>query len=143
MSKIENLTYCQFRGRFETSPERSVLLVELNQFLKHLQSNYSNYRILVYGSFISEKTAPGDVDVMVYVCSTPTDPGFAKISELRKLTNEAVDVFALKLSSSFMPAEPIPDAAAMVQEFNAREAHIAKGIFCGDAIELLSSVDRP
>ena len=132
-----SLTLAQFRTQFGTTPERQRLLDELDSFLAQLQFNFKMYRVLAYGSFLSQKPVPGDIDVMVSVSSALSDPGFNKFKKLQELATEEVDVFTLNLKNSFGIADPVPDADSMVSAFNSRKAHLAKGIQCQDAIELL------
>jgi hypothetical protein len=131
-----SLTFAQFRNQFGATPERERLLDEFDKFLGQLRINFANYRVLVYGSFLSQKLVPGDLDVMVSVSSTLTDPGFNRFIKLQELATEEVDVFTLNLKSNFDLAEPVPNAESMVLAFNTREAHVAKGIQCKEAIEI-------
>lgn len=132
---ITSLTLDQFKVQYGATQKRKLLLAELEQFLANLTENFSSYRVLVYGSFISLKPEPGDIDVMVSVICSPKDAGFARFKNLQELATSNVDVFTLNLKSSFGATEPVPDAEAMVIAFNAREAHVTTGIHCSDAIE--------
>ena len=86
-----SLTIAQFRSQFGTTPDRLRLLSEFEGFLTQLRSNFTQYRVLVYGSFISQKQVPRDIDVIVSVSSSPTDPGFNKFSKLQALATQCVD----------------------------------------------------
>lgn len=130
-------TLTEFKTRFGTNETRCGLLKELEVFLQALAQNFQNFRVLVYGSFISKKPEPGDIDVMVHTFATPKDLGFSKFKKLQELASENVDVFTLDLHMSFGSPETPLDAELMVEKFNAREAHIAKGIRCINAIELV------
>jgi predicted nucleotidyltransferase len=132
-----SLTIAQFRSQFGTTPDRLRLLSEFEGFLTQLRSNFTQYRVLVYGSFISQKQVPRDIDVIVSVSSSPTDPGFNKFSKLQALATQCVDVFTLNLKSSFDAVDPVPDAESMIVAYNTREAHTAKGIHCKAAIEIV------
>jgi predicted nucleotidyltransferase len=134
---ISAVSIPEFKTRFGTSERRLALLASLDNFLHALSENFSSFRVVAYGSFTSDKTEPSDIDVMVCVCSSPTDQGFNKYKRLQELADASVDVFTLRLGNSFCPAEAPPDAAAMVQQFNDFKAHVTKGIRCERAIELL------
>lgn len=130
-------TLPEFKACFGTNEKRRTLLASLDAFLDALQANFRSFRVLAYGSFITEKEEPGDIDVMVYVCSTPVDSGFNKVGRLQQLANKDMDVFSLKVCMSFdQPTEP-HDAAAMVEGFNGLDAHVIKKIRCDRAIELV------
>ena len=133
---IISLTFAEFQKQFGHNSERQKMLLELEEFLNKLRSNFSNYRILVYGSFLSQESEPGDIDVMVSVNSVCTDPGFNKFSELQSLATGRVHVFTLNLKDSFEDAT-VPNAQSMLSEFDSRPAHIAKGIRCTEVIELI------
>lgn len=126
-----------FSLKFGTSDKRKALIAELEVFLANLDQNFSNYRVIAYGSFISQKPEPGDIDVMVHVHSTSKDIGFNKFRKLQELATSGVDVFTLSLKASFGPPESVPDAKKMLEAFNALETHIAKGIHCNHVIELM------
>ncbi len=134
-------TLTEFKTRFGTNKTRCGLLKDLEVFLQALEQNFQSFRVLAYGSFISNKPEPGDIDVMVHAFATPKDRGFNKFKKLQELASENVDVFTLNLQMSFGSPESLPDAELMVEKFNALEAHIAKGINCVDAIELV--LERP
>jgi len=131
------MTLAQFRIRYGTTPARQLLLDELESFVAQLKANFSRFRVLAYGSFLSQKHVLDDIDVLVCVSSAPSDRGFNRFKKLQELASERVDVFTLSLKSSFGSPEPVPDADAMISAFNTQEAHIAKNIQCKHAIELV------
>jgi predicted nucleotidyltransferase len=134
---ITTMTPSDFRALYGINASRLALLGALDAFLHALQEEFRSSRVLAYGSFITEKDQPGDIDVMVVVCSTPTDPGFAKRRQLQELASAEIDVFTLRLSMGSGPKTDPPPAADMVEMFNGLERHVTKGIRCSHAIELV------
>lgn len=135
------MTLSQFRAKFGTNETRVLLLDDLEIFMASLQSNFRNSRVLVFGSFLSDKDYPGDIDVMAYVLASPTDSGFNKFLQLQPLAPASIDVFTLQLSMSFGPPQPLPTAEAMISAFNSLEAHVASATSCTSAIELVGEAE--
>lgn len=134
---ISTATLPDFKSRFGANQARLVLLAALDDFLLTLQANFKSFRILAYGSFISDKEYPSDIDVMVHVCGTSIDPGFNKFKTVGELAVLGIDVFTLSLSMSFDKPQPPPDAESMLEHFNGLESHLENGTKCDHAIELL------
>lgn len=140
------MTIPELRAKFGTNDTRLSLLDELDAFVASLRSNFSVFRLLVFGSFITSKELPSDIDVMAYVLATPEDPGFNKFLQLKTLAPASIDVFTLHLSMSFGSPRPLPAAESMIAAFNSLEAHVASGTACQFAVELVDqtgSADGP
>jgi hypothetical protein len=132
------MTFADFKKQFGWNTHRQNLLADLAPFVAQLQANFATFRVVAYGSFISDKSEPGDIDLMVHVVSTPADPGFISIGRVRTLASASLDVFTLRLSKSLdSPPTALPAADEMIADFNARESHIEKGIRCDAGIELI------
>lgn len=129
----------EFKAQFGTNNVRQLFLAELETFLLSLQSNFNSFRLLIYGSFITDKEDRSDIDVMAHVCASPADRAFGKLTRLRNLAPSHVDVFTLESSNSIDLQQLPPTASSMNASFNDLEAHLAKGIECGYALELALS----
>ena len=132
------MTFADFEKRFGWNTHRQNLLADLGPFVAQLQANFATFRVVAYGSFISDKGEPGDIDLMVHVVSTRADPGFNSITRARTLAAPTLDVFTLRISQAFeSPPATLPSADEMIADFNARESHIESGIHCDGGIELI------
>lgn len=130
------LTVEEFTQQFGGNAHRQGLLAHLNPFLIALRAQFRSFRIVAFGSFITEKQDPTDIDLMVHVVTAPADSGYNKITRLRTLANPALDVFTLKIAMSQTTA-PLPSAEEMVEAFNDRESHREKGISCVAGVGLI------
>ncbi|WP_106351228.1 DUF6932 family protein [Paraburkholderia fungorum] len=130
------MTFADFEKQFGWNTHRQNLLADFGPFVAQLRANFSSFKIVAYGSFISGKSAPGDIDLMVHVVSTPADPGFTPIIRIRTLAPATLDVFTLSLFKTLDSPPALPSADEMIADFNARESHIEKSIHCDTGIEL-------
>lgn len=133
------MSLAELSAEYGTNETRANLLSELETFLHALEQNFSVYRLLVYGSFLTAKEDPSDIDVMTHVCGSPSDAGFSKITFLRHLAPPHIDVFTLSLSKSYGEVRLPPSAHSMVESFNNLDRHLHNGTTCHSAVELTGS----
>jgi predicted nucleotidyltransferase len=139
MRMIKKQTIDEFEASNVNNQAREALMLDFRVFMEELKLYFGIYRVLVYGSFISCKAHPSDIDVMVYVCATPSDLGFNKFRNLQQIAKPSLDVFTLKMRNSFEGCEEAPTAAELFEQFNSMPAHIEKGIACLAAVEIVAT----
>ncbi|MDP3517131.1 MAG: hypothetical protein Q8S94_08185, partial [Pseudohongiella sp.] len=130
------MTLDDFKEKFGTSDHRKNLLSSLDNFSVSMREKYSCYRALAFGSFITEKETPSDIDIMIYVISTPRDKGFNKHIKAQELADNNLDIFTISMVSSFANDTTLPSAAEMKNQFNSLPSHIEKEIKCNSYIEI-------
>ncbi len=136
---IKAMSLTELSAEYGTNETRVNLLSELKAFRDILDENFSVYRLLVYGSFLTAKDNPSDIDVMAHICASPSDAGFSRITFLRHVAPPHIDVFTLNLSKSFDVRRSPPTAQSMVESFNNLDSHLDNGTACHLAVELTRS----
>ena len=56
----------EFKTTYVTNEHRVALFAELQKFIKDVEEYFHPYTIAVYGSFITEKPDPSDIDVLLH-----------------------------------------------------------------------------
>lgn len=56
----------QFKAKYAFNERREFLFDELERFIKKVDEFLSPYLLAVYGSYITNKPAPGDIDVILH-----------------------------------------------------------------------------
>lgn len=130
------ITFLEASNKYGSTQRRKDLLRDLEQLLDLVCSQFSKKRVLLFGSFITDKPEPSDLDVMLAIETVPGDSGFNKYRCKSDLPKGGLDIFALQFTTSFEP-RGIGTAEEMVEEFNSLPAHQQKNIRCRGYVEIL------
>ena len=125
----------EFRAQFGTSSRRGSLVDSLENYIDCLNSSFSAIRVLVFGSFISDRSEPRDVDIIVHAVALPHDACFNSLGKLSDFAPEGIDVRGT-LTSTFDKAPKLAEADTMVSDFNADKKNKESGIVCDSWVEI-------
>jgi Family of unknown function (DUF6932) len=134
--RVSHMTLDEFKKRYGKNPHREKLLLSLEDFSASLRARFSCYRTLAYGSFITEKNEPNDIDIIICIASSPKDSGFNLRRKAQEFADDNLDIFTLSLKTSFDEEIKVPTAVEMQMKFNSLPNHVEKGINCDSFIEL-------
>lgn len=120
---MQILNLADFVVRYNGSERRQALLIELKKEIAHLCGFASSFRVLVFGSFLTEKPVPGDIDLLI--------AGIGKTFALRYpqvTSKDDLDLmtwFSVPLHGSSLR---VPSAEELVHRFNNEQSNAEKGI---------------
>lgn len=137
---ITEMNIQDFEQSFGTSETRRNFLQELKELIKIIEEGFTNYKIIVYGSFITDKETPSDIDVIVEACAGIGDKGIGNNSTFRKVAPPNVHVFTARMNRQAGPAQAASPAIDLVDKFNKTERNIKNGITCREAIEIIKNI---
>ncbi|WP_430227679.1 DUF6932 family protein [Paraburkholderia tropica] len=138
------MSFDEFKQYFGYNEHRLSLLAELESFLQTVGAQFSSFRVLAFGSFITDKEKPGDFDLLMHITCTMNDQGFRDATTLGRFV-KSLNLAKLNvhgnLSKSFPPDEiALKSAQQIVDDFNDAPKNRAGKISCTHAIELAQVV---
>ena len=131
------MTVSEFRDRYAMNECRRTLVLALEEFVDVLQHSFSAHRILVFGSFITIKPEPGDIDLLGHAIAVPGGDYFnVPRLKLSSIAPTGIDVRG-GAGSSFDEIPAPLDAIALVEQFNENEKNKGSDIVCETWIEII------
>lgn len=124
------VTIHNLRERYAWNDTRSDLLACLERDLEKVAHALVSYRVVIYGSFVSNKDEPRDIDVLLTGNFKPGE--FPPIS----FVSGSHVHWKTYLSEGHSPS--LPSAEQMVVSFNSEPANRAKGIEVKEWVELVT-----
>ena len=122
----------EFRQTYVVNSHRNKIFLELLDYANVVNQYLFPYLLLVYGSFISEKENPNDIDILLH--------GFVKTRKIREFDIRALlsqnsvhvtnDISALMLETKLMTA------SELVEWFESGDENKAKGIKVGEWVQI-------
>lgn len=123
------MTEEEFVATYCTSARREELFAELKHAMRIVRESMDPVRVVVYGSFVTEKEFPGDIDVLL--CGDLRPERWTS-EPFQPPSSETVHIKAtVRLPG---PKPTLPDAESMIAGFN--EANRTKDIAVGHWVEL-------
>jgi len=130
-ASIRTMTLEEFRGVFAVNERRSYLLGELLEELNVVARQCEKVSVIVFGSYITGKEEPGDIDVLVSLVPKKDHVYSIMKNGLEKEHVKNVDV-------QFQRGEYFTKSAGqLVDYFNGNPYNFRKGIRIDRAVELL------
>ncbi len=130
-ASIRSMALDEFREAFAVNERRSYLLGELLDELNVVARQCEKVSVIVFGSYITEKEAPGDIDVLVSLVPKKDHVYAIMTKGLEKKHEKVVDVQFQRGEYSTKSAEQLVDY------FNGNPYNFRKGVRIARAVELL------
>ncbi len=122
----------KFKDSYITSLQREKIYSEFEDYLKTVKEYLSPYVLLVYGSFITEKEYPNDIDVLLH--------GFVKDEKVATFKIDMVrsrGLVHVKSEVSMLKKETIiKSSEELIEWFQEGEKNKAKGIKVGEYVQI-------
>ncbi len=128
---LARLTLEEFSGRYASNEQRKRLFELFVEELKSIRSQCSSLRILVFGSYITNKSVPRDIDVLISLIPSEDCMYALWTGGLRREHPDKVDVHYYK-TQLYMK-----DADGLLEHFNANPKNELQGIAIHDAVEII------
>ena len=116
---MPEITLAQLEEQHATSDLRRELLAKFQEELAEWQGYLADINIWLFGSFLSDKQEPGDIDVLLAGRLKPGAPLPPKLPRKHK-----GEVHLL----SIIGTGALANKERLVQKFNAQEGNVKKGI---------------
>jgi len=127
---IERINFREFCFRYAFNEHRKKLLRLLVEDLDVIKGQCDRLRVLIFGSYISFKKNPKDIDILLALIPNRDSVYAIMKSGLRRKHPGTVDVQFNK-AQRFMK-----DADSLIRNFNENPLNKRKGIVINDAVEL-------
>ncbi len=122
----------EFRKTYAVNSHRNRIFLEFLDYANAVNEYLSPYLLLVYGSFISEKENPNDIDILLH--------GFVKTRKLRKFDIRMLlsknSIHVTNDISALMQETKLMTARELVEWFESGEENKAKGIKVGEWVQI-------
>jgi predicted nucleotidyltransferase len=128
---LTQLTLEELSGRYAGNEQRKRLFDLFVDELKSIQAQCSRLRVLVFGSYITGKNSPRDIDVLISLI--PSDDCMYTLwtEGLHREHPDEVDVHYYKTQRY------IKDAEGLLVHFNNNRINELQGIAIRDAVEII------
>ena len=124
----------KFKSEFVFNTHRQEMYANFEEYLEYLKSIFEFVTIIVFGSFITEKEQPNDIDILVF--GNPNKKGWNEIDERLKINRGlSLDTKEFINTKFEIILSPI-DADCMINQFNNQENNKQKGIEIKNYIEI-------
>jgi hypothetical protein len=127
---IRKLTIEEFAGRFSNNDRRKYLLDLLIEDLEYIKSQCSQLCVLIFGSYITSKKYPGDIDVLISLIACQESVYMVWTDGLQQKHPKLVDIHYYKTQ------QYIKDASGLLKHFNKNPKNELQGISIKKAIEI-------
>jgi hypothetical protein len=128
---IKRLHLDGFRKKFAYNDRRKSLVERFIEEMECVKSQCTKLRVLIYGSYLTSKKNPGDIDVFISLIPDK-DCVFKIITDgLRRVHPEEVDIQFHKTQYF------IQDAEKMMKYFNENEINKKNGVVMRKAVEIV------
>ncbi|HDP80470.1 MAG TPA: hypothetical protein ENN21_06465 [Spirochaetes bacterium] len=124
----------EFRGRFVFTKRREELLRLFLDEMKTVRSQCERVRVLVFGSFITGKEEPADMDVLLSILPNRDNVYRLYTSTLEREHPREIDVQYVKSTWRLRTAE------SLLAFFNRNPINVKKGVRVTEAVELTGLV---
>ncbi|MEL7799684.1 DUF6932 family protein [Idiomarina loihiensis] len=131
---MEKINIVEFKARYATNKHRIVLFEELERFLEKVDDFLSPYSVAIYGSYITDKSDPSDVDLLLH--------GFVKETKHSDYTPKTLvpegHVHLQKFITSYTLCEKkLKDMSVIIDEFCSTEANRERRFEINEYVEIL------
>lgn len=127
---ITPLTLLQFKKKYCFSRTRADLFDKLTAELDNIGEQIEKMRILVFGSFLSEKEEPSDIDIIISLVPNRDSMYMFMTDGLYRLYPEEIDI-------QYNRHELLLDSAEhLIQVFNKNPFNKKQGITIEECVEL-------
>jgi predicted nucleotidyltransferase len=127
---ITAYTLDEFREAFASGDRRKYLYGLFLEELALIQSQCAVVRVLVFGSYITEKEEPHDIDLLISLIADSDCVYEVWARGLRRVHPDEVDVHYYKTQLY------VKDAEGLLRHFNANPKNELYGIAIRDAVEI-------
>lgn len=127
---IKKLTLDEFAGKFSFSDRRKYLHDLFVDEMEFIKSQCSQLRVLVFGSYITSKRNPRDIDVLLSLIACEEAVYTVWTDGLRQRHPKEVDIHYYKTQQF------IKDAAGLLKHFNKNPKNELQGISIKKAVEI-------
>ena len=127
---IRKLTIEEFAGKFSYNEQRKYLLDLLVDELEFIKLQCIQLRVLIFGSYITSKKNPRDIDVLISLIACKDSVYTVWTDGLRQKHPKDVDVHYYKTQ------QYIKDAAGLLKHFNKNPKNELQGISIKKAVEI-------
>jgi len=130
MTMVARMTLEELSGRFAVNEQRRRLFDLLVDELASIQTQCRSLRVLVFGSYISDKDSPHDIDILISLIPNEECVYALWTGGLRREHPDEVDVHYYKTQRY------IKDAEGLLEHFNSNPKNELQGIAIRDAVEI-------
>jgi hypothetical protein len=116
---MPEITLTQLEEQHATSDRRRVLLVKFKEELAEWRGYLADLNVWLFGSFLTDKQEPGDIDVLL---AGRLKPGAPLPPKLPRKHRDEVHVISNLGTGALATKEQL------VQKFNEQEGNVEKGI---------------
>jgi predicted nucleotidyltransferase len=127
---IKKLTLDEFAGKFSYSDRRKYLHDLFVDEMEFIKSQCSQLRVLIFGSYITSKKNPRDIDVLLSLIACEESVYTVWTDGLRQKYPKEVDIHYYKTQ------QYIKDAAGLLKHFNKNPKNELQGISIKKAVEI-------
>lgn len=130
---IREMTIKEFRAKFVTNTHRAGLFKCFQVELKKLREQCKEYRMIVFGSFLTKKKKPGDIDLIISLIPDKNCVYSIMTQGLDREYCEEIDIMYHKAEYFLMSAEQL------ITYFNENPRNFNKFIALTEAVELVDA----
>ena len=113
----------EFESAYATNAHRQMLYAELLEYLDKVKQHMSDYSLIVFGSFVSDKETPGDVDLILHGRVRQNMLGMFDTKHFRSKGHLDIKLEVAAISSAFRLRTP----GELVQWFEGLNADMKVG----------------
>lgn len=128
---IEHCTLEEFCRKYCFNEHRNELFAYFKEELHNILCQSEKLRVLVFGSFISEKAKPSDIDILISIIPNRDWAYYMLKKGLRRIHKEKVDVQFNKHQFSLESPE------SLLETFNTNRLNKKEGIRIEEAVEVI------
>ena len=121
------MTLDELKRGHATNPHRMTLFCEFERYLTTLRSLLSEATVVMFGSFLSEKPCPEDIDLIVHGSVKPAEVAAFNINSVRSKGGIHVKSEISMLKADFR----LMSESELVSWFDNSESNKSKGISVG------------
>jgi predicted nucleotidyltransferase len=123
------LSIQEFKNEYSFNEYRETMISSFEDYLDYLKSIFKNFKVVIFGSFITEKEDPNDIDILVF--GSLNNKGKSDIlSQGGKLKKYDY------IHSKFQTTNDVIETNQMICKFNNEPTNVESGISIKNYIEI-------
>lgn len=120
----------EFISLYVTNQRREELFAGLRIQLSSIMEDSSSIRVIIFGSFLTNREYPGDIDVLVSAVIRHEAVVHYISHDVRRPIRDGVDLYLFRCASF------ISEAEALVAKFNTNKNNVKHGVLIDRAVEI-------